>query len=139
MLPAHRLVRTQTDYTVDCNSSSYQAYKVAAYIFILIYPIGVPACFGLLLYKNRAVLGSQVSGGQNAGEWWYGDGETFHFLVDGYRQDTFWCATSSPAHPLVVMFNFVHDTRFELVDFLRKLLMAGAPMRCPHSHGKCFI
>jgi hypothetical protein len=144
MLPAHRLAWTQTDYTVDCNSSSYQAYKAAAYIFIIIYPIGVPACFGVLLYKNRAVLGSHASGGQNAGKWWYGDSETFHFLVNGYRQDTFWCANSSPAHhcgtvPLVVMFKFVHDTRFELVDFLRKLLMAGAPVLCPHSHGECFI
>jgi hypothetical protein len=38
------------------------------------------------------------------------------------------------------MIQFVHDTRFELVDFLRKLLMAGAPMLCPpHSHGECFI
>ena len=95
-----RLVWTQTDYTVDCSSSSYQACKLAAYIFILIYPVGVPACFGVLLYKNSAVLGSQAGGGQNAGKWWYGDSETFHFLVNGYRQDTFWCATSSPAHPI---------------------------------------
>jgi hypothetical protein len=36
---------------------------------------------------------------------WYGDKETLSFLVDGYRSDTFW---------------------FEQVDFLRKLLMAGA-------------
>ena len=103
MLPAHRLVRTQTDYTVDCNSSSYQAYKAAAYIFILVYPVGVPACFGVLLYKNRAVLGNHASGGQNAGKWWYGDGETFHFLVDGYRQDTFWCAASFTGTLLVMV------------------------------------
>jgi hypothetical protein len=89
MLPAHRLIWTQTDYTIDCNSDSYQAYTVVAYVFILLYPIGVPACFGLLLYRNRAVLGNQASG-QNVDAWWYGDSETFHFLVNGYRQDTFW-------------------------------------------------
>ena len=37
------------------------------------------------------------------------------------------------------MFKIFHDTRFELVDFLRKLLMAGAPVLCPHSHGEYFI
>jgi hypothetical protein len=126
VLATHQLMLTQTDYTIDCNSSSYQAYKVAAYIFIFIYPVGVPACFGLLLYKNRAVLGSHASGGQNAGKWWYGDSETFHFLVNGYRQDTFWCDISSPAHPILrVILKNDHNNRFELVEFLRKLLMAG--------------
>jgi hypothetical protein len=119
----------QTDYTIDCNSNSYQAYKVAAYIFILIYPIGVPTCFGALLYRNRAVLSSHASGGQNAGKWWYGDSETFHFLVDGYREETFWCVTSLTVAALVVMSTIDRHTRFELVDFLRKLLMAGVP---PH-------
>ena len=37
------------------------------------------------------------------------------------------------------MIKFVHDTRFELVDFLRKLLMAGTLMLFPHSHGERFI
>jgi hypothetical protein len=81
---------TQTDYTINCNSSSYQAYKVAAYLFILVYPVGVPTFFGLLLYWNRDVLGGHASGGQNTGKWWYGDGETFDFLVNGYKKDTFW-------------------------------------------------
>ena len=65
----------------------------------------MPACFGALLFWNRHVLGGNVSGGQNADKWWYGDRETLDFLVDGYRQETFW---------------------FEEIDFLRKLLLAGA-------------
>jgi hypothetical protein len=83
----------------------YEAYAVVAIVFIFLYPVGVPACFGALLYWNRHVLGGNVSGGQNADKWWYGDRETLDFLVDGYRQETFW---------------------FEEIDFLRKLLMAGA-------------
>jgi hypothetical protein len=94
----------RVDYSIDCNSNAYKAYAVVATCFIGIYPIGIPAFFGLLLYRNRRVLGKNVSGGQNVDAWWYGDSETLDFLVDGYRADTFW---------------------FEEVEFLRKLLMAG--------------
>ena len=76
-----------------------------AIFFIFIYPVGVPACFGALLFWNRGVLGGNLSGGQNTEKWWYGNGETLDFLVDGYRAETFW---------------------FEEVEFLRKILMAGA-------------
>ena len=95
----------RSDYTIDCNSAAYEAYAVVAIFFIFIYPIGVPTCFGALLFWNRDVLGGNLSGGQHANKWWYGDGETLDFLVDGYRAETFW---------------------FELVEFLRKILMAGA-------------
>ena len=94
----------RTDYTIDCNSDAYRAYAVIAAIFIFIYPVGVPLCFGFLLYKNRQVLRGNASGGGDAGKWWFGDSETLNFLVDGYNAQTFW---------------------FEIVDFIRKLLMAG--------------
>ena len=89
----------------------------------------MPACFGILLYKNRAVLGNHASGGRNAGKWWYGDGETFHFLVDGYRQDTFWCVASFTVMMLKNVTTIL--IRFELVEFLRKLLMAGVSYILP--------
>ena len=76
-----------------------------AIFFIFLYPIGVPTCFGALLFWNRDVLSGNLSGGQHADKWWYGDGDTLDFLVDGYRAETFW---------------------FEEVEFLRKILMAGA-------------
>jgi hypothetical protein len=101
----------RTDYSIDCNSNSYKAYAVVAACFLAIYPVGIPAFFGLLLYRNRRVLGKHVSGGQNVEAWWYGDSETLDFLVDGYRPDTFW---------------------FEEVEFLRKLLMAGVPAIWPY-------
>jgi hypothetical protein len=94
----------QTDYTVDCNSATYRTYAVAAACFIGIYPVGIPLAFVSLLYWNRGVLGGSSSGGQHAGKWWYGDIATLDFFVDGYRRPCFW---------------------FELVEFLRKLLMAG--------------
>ena len=94
----------QTDYSIDCNSAAYKAYAVAAACFIGIYPVGIPLAFVSLLYWNRGVLGGNSSGGQDASKWWYGDITTLDFLVDGYRSPCFW---------------------FELVEFFRKLLMAG--------------
>ena len=95
----------RSDYNIDCNSDGYEAYAIVAIFFIFLYPVGVPACFGALLFWNRHVLSGNLSGGQHANKWWYGDGETLDFLVDGYRAETFW---------------------FEEVEFLRKILMAGA-------------
>eukprot|EP01051_Picozoa_sp_SAG22_P011799 SAG22_NODE_1168_length_5271_cov_13.249613_1_plen_280_part_00 len=94
----------RSDYTIDCESSEYKAYSAAAYVFIAIYPVGIPTAMGLLLYYNRNVLGDHAGSSNNMAKWWFGDRETLHFLVDGYRSQTYW---------------------YELVDFLRKLLMAG--------------
>ena len=66
------------------------AAQFFAAIFIAIYPIGIIAVFVALLYLNRKVLGDQAGGAAHAGKWWAGDLETFHFLVDGYRRETFW-------------------------------------------------
>jgi hypothetical protein len=75
------------------------------------YPVGIPVFFGILLYRNHSVLGSKASASHiSRDKWWYGDLDTFDFLVDGYRRETFW---------------------YELVEFTRKLLMAGGVI----SHG----
>jgi hypothetical protein len=78
-------------------------------IFIAVYPVGIPAFFITLLYLNRHTLGTHAKGGQNPNAWWYGDRDTLHFLVNGYRPAAFW---------------------FEQVDFIRKLFMAGG-VYCP--------
>ena len=75
----------------------------------MIYPIGIVAIFVALLYLNRKVLGDQAGGAEAADSWWSGDLETFNFLVDGYRRETFW---------------------YEIVDFLRCgaiIVMPGQP------------
>eukprot|EP01052_Picozoa_sp_SAG31_P021169 SAG31_NODE_1623_length_7720_cov_6.277785_1_plen_1725_part_10 len=94
----------RNDYSVDCNSDAYKAYAVAAAIFIAIYPVGILVLFVSLLYLNRGVLSGRTSCVENDGKWWSGGRETFDFLVDGYRSETYW---------------------FEIVDFLRKILLAG--------------
>jgi hypothetical protein len=84
-------------FTVDCNSGAYQIYAGFAAVFIVIYPIGIVTIFVALLYLNRKVLG-EAGGAADADSWWSGDLETFDFLVDGYRRETFW---------------------YEIVDFIR--------------------
>ena len=63
---------------------------MVAAIFIAIYPVGIITVFVALLFANRKVLGDNAGGAAHAGKWWAGDLETFHFLVDGYRRETFW-------------------------------------------------
>jgi hypothetical protein len=92
------------DYSVDCNSDAYQVYVIAAAIFIGIYPVGILVLFVSLLYLNRGILSGSTSSIGNAGKWWSGGRETFVFLVDGYRSETYW---------------------YEIVDFSRKILLAG--------------
>jgi hypothetical protein len=92
-------IRTRANsFTVDCNSGTYRAYAIVAGVFIVIYPIGIVAIFVALLYLNRKVLRAQAGGAEAAGQWYSGDLETFTFLVNGYRRETFW---------------------YEIVDFIR--------------------
>eukprot|EP01043_Picozoa_sp_COSAG02_P035692 COSAG02_NODE_2571_length_8501_cov_23.319567_3_plen_1765_part_00 len=45
------------DSSIDCNSPSYEAAFFIAMILVLLIPVGIPAFFAFLLYKNRNVLG----------------------------------------------------------------------------------
>ena len=98
MVRTSKIRTCANSFTVDCNSGSYRVYAIVAGVFIVIYPIGIVAVFVALLYLNRKVLGDQAGGAEAAGKWYSGDLETFHFLVDGYRRETFW---------------------YEIVDFIR--------------------
>ena len=83
-------VRCAYSFTIDCDSGAYQVYAGFAAAFIVIYPIGIIALFVALLYVNRHALSGNSGGADNGNKWWSGDLETFNFLVDGYRRDTFW-------------------------------------------------
>ena len=44
------------DYSVNCDSAIHQRYVIYAWVFILVYPIGVPLCIGYLLWRSRKRL-----------------------------------------------------------------------------------
>ena len=49
------------DMSVDCNSSSYFKFAIIASGFVLLYPIGIPLVFGVILYHNRVALSKDTS------------------------------------------------------------------------------
>lgn len=71
--------------------------------------MGIPLMFAVLLWLNRDVLGGRVGGVRISGKWWYGDDETFNFLVDGYRPETFWYGrfAINPGIRSIAVSNFV--------------------------------
>lgn len=46
----------RADYRIDCSSSKHLAFEFFAGIMILVYPVGIPAFYAYLLYKNRQIL-----------------------------------------------------------------------------------
>jgi hypothetical protein len=49
-LPRHLL---ESDYSVDCDSSSYYAMKIFAVVALFLFPVGVPAFFIMLMWRER--------------------------------------------------------------------------------------
>ena len=44
------------DHSIDCSSTRYKAVFTVAVVFILVYPVGVPLLFGVLLWRDRHEL-----------------------------------------------------------------------------------
>eukprot|EP01043_Picozoa_sp_COSAG02_P048809 COSAG02_NODE_4836_length_4923_cov_5.490257_2_plen_446_part_00 len=44
------------DTGIDCNSSTYKAFRAVAVLLLLAMPVGIPVFFFFLLYKNREAL-----------------------------------------------------------------------------------
>lgn len=51
----------RADYRIKCNSSKHKAFEFFAGIMIFVYPIGIPAFYAYLLYKNRRVLANETA------------------------------------------------------------------------------
>lgn len=46
----------RADYTIECDSAKHKAFQIYAGLMILVYPLGIPVCYALLLFSNRHVL-----------------------------------------------------------------------------------
>jgi len=51
----------EADYTVDCDSSSYTALKAVAVVSLFLFPVGVPAFFIMLMWRERRSIHDFVS------------------------------------------------------------------------------
>ena len=91
------------DYAEACEGAAYKRTKSVAYGLIMLWPVGVPAAFGVLLWRiQRAVLRQQPTALSAATA----------FLHREYRRDVYW---------------------WELVDVGRKLILTGFLLLVPPS------
>ncbi|CAN0422344.1 unnamed protein product [Ascophyllum nodosum] len=55
----HRYLRA--DYTIYCDELRHRALLIYAGFMVLVYPLGIPAVFAFLLYRNRGLLLDKVA------------------------------------------------------------------------------
>ena len=46
----------RADYTIDCDSLKHRTFQFYASLMMLVYPLGIPAIYAVLLFKNRRML-----------------------------------------------------------------------------------
>jgi hypothetical protein len=49
----------RADYSVECGTSEHKLYKAYAAFMVIIYPLGIPALYGYLLWSNKHKLSSK--------------------------------------------------------------------------------
>ena len=88
----------RVDYRIECDSSKHEAFQIFAGIMIFVYPIGIPAFYAFLLYKNREVLK---------------DGEERESNIDVQPVDGLW----RPYKP--------ERFYYEVIECLRRIMLTG--------------
>ncbi|CAM9682270.1 unnamed protein product [Pylaiella littoralis] len=46
----------RADYGIDCDSSRHRAFQIYAGLMILVYPIGIPIAFAVMLWRKRSII-----------------------------------------------------------------------------------
>jgi hypothetical protein len=98
-----------TDWSLDCDSPRYSQYMDAAIILLLLYPVGVPLLYSVLLCHSRKRLNGELQSGTTAKEIIESrnaDPRVQHlsFLVISYKPSCWW---------------------YEVVETVRKLLLTS--------------
>ncbi|GMI37858.1 hypothetical protein TeGR_g14131, partial [Tetraparma gracilis] len=86
-----------SDQSVDCGTAKHAAYEVYAGVMMLVYPVGIPTLYGVLLWRAREQLREEGREGQ----------EKLHkiaFLWQDYEPELWW---------------------FEVFDCVRRLSLTG--------------
>ena len=91
------------DYSIDCNSNRYQKMVPFAITMIIIYPIGIPLLYFVLLWEHRRVLSNEEKMKEEAEDHFPTTGHIL-FLVEAYKYECYW---------------------FELLECVRRLLLAA--------------
>lgn len=46
----------RADYSIDCDTSKHEGLRIYAGLMVVLYPVGIPAMYAFLLFRNRTVL-----------------------------------------------------------------------------------
>lgn len=88
----------RADYRIECNSARHEAFEIYAAFMILVYPVGIPLFYAVLLFIHSDVLRNDSAREENILVRPTAD------LWDAYKPDRFY---------------------FEVVECSRRLLLAG--------------
>jgi len=91
------------DYSIDCYSTRYINYMLYAGLMILVYPIGIPLTYYLLLRQHRFTLSSAEAIAREQKEDYPTIGHLI-FLVESYKPEYYY---------------------FEVIEVVRRLLLAS--------------
>eukprot|EP01043_Picozoa_sp_COSAG02_P010453 COSAG02_NODE_367_length_23739_cov_16.775127_11_plen_251_part_00 len=98
----------EDDYSVRCDAASFYSVELLTVILVIVVPVGVPAGFLFLMYRQKQVLGmvneTALGGAKLAAVSTPDDDDRYGFLVRDFRPE-FWF--------------------YEIVTYLRKLLLGG--------------
>ncbi|CAM9650623.1 unnamed protein product [Scytosiphon promiscuus] len=56
----------RADYRIECDSSKHEQFEIYAAFMILVYAVGIPVFFGVLLFKDREVWGQDEAAREEA-------------------------------------------------------------------------
>eukprot|EP00752_Nemacystus_decipiens_P011444 g10163.t1 len=134
----------RADYGIDCDSSKHKAFQLYAGFMILVYPVGIPIVFAVMLWRKRSIINPPKdilppggvlnfpSSGQGAGgaERYGRPNEPDPRLSDGRIAQTafLWRAYRPGAY------------YFEVVECFRRLLLTGCLVFIlPNSAGQAAV
>jgi lysylphosphatidylglycerol synthetase-like protein (DUF2156 family) len=77
----------RADYSILCTSATHRAYQAYAAVMIFVYPLGIPAFYSWLLYRNRAHITAAGSDAERADDTVL---SMTRFLWEPYRKEAYW-------------------------------------------------
>ena len=115
------------DYSVDCNSERYRIFEGFACIMIIIYPVGIPAMYYVLLTGSKAILSDPKEMAREAANEKVPFPRVGHltFLTDSYKPEYYYfesleCSEAAPGEcrgnmpevfaPVIPILSKTHDT-----------------------------
>jgi hypothetical protein len=75
------------DYSIDCSSATHKGYQAYAAVMIFVYPLGIPALYAWLLWRNKERITAAGSDEERAKDPTL---STIKFLWEPYRKEAYW-------------------------------------------------